>query len=183
MVGLTGIGEGRRCHGHLQQAEHIVKPANPVAAVDFFRHGKVHGDAQEHLLRRLHGNALAGADDIALQQQGKSGIVKQVVPLRADPGGKQLDFLLGVGLQNIVSVKSLLGEIYQFFIKACDVASFQRFGKVEVKPQHKKPCGNILPAGSFLGGSLHCGLDEHIQLFFCGKTGFCKGLEFGVQQL
>lgn len=43
MVGLPGIGKGGRCHGHFQQAQHIVEFPHPLQPVVLFRQGQMQG--------------------------------------------------------------------------------------------------------------------------------------------
>ncbi|MPM57319.1 hypothetical protein SDC9_104141 [bioreactor metagenome] len=69
MKRLSRVGERRGRHGHLERAEHFIKPPHPDEAIPRLRHSEMQRDTEIHLLRRLQRLTLVAADDIAPQQQ------------------------------------------------------------------------------------------------------------------
>ena len=64
VVGLARVGQGRRCNGYLQLAQHAVKTQYPAGSVGFFVHRQMHGDSHKHFLRRFKRHVCRRADKI-----------------------------------------------------------------------------------------------------------------------
>ena len=118
MVRLSGIGLRRRRHGYLMQAHNVVKFLDIEGTVLFFLHGKVHGNAEIHLLRRLKRNMLSVPNHIAGKEKVQPGIGEEVISSLVNHLRQLFHFFLRIRLQNIASVKSLLGQIAKLLIEA-----------------------------------------------------------------
>ena len=109
MVRLSGIGLRRRRHGYLMQAHNVVKLLDIEGTVLLLLHGKVHSNAEIHLLRRLERNMLSIPYHIAGKEKVQSGIGEEVISSLVNHLCQLFHFFLRISLQNIASVKSLLG--------------------------------------------------------------------------
>ena len=147
MVGLAGVCQGWGGHGHLHLGEHVVEPPHPAHAVVLLLHGKVEGDSQEHLLGGLHGDVLAGADDVPLQQQVKGGEGQEVVPLALDEGLRLHNLRLGVGVEDVVAVKPLLHQILHLVVESMDAQLGHVLTQLLLEGMVQKAPGDELPLG------------------------------------
>ena len=126
MVRLSGIGLRRRRHGYLMQAHNVVKFLDIEGTVLLLLHGKMHGNAEIHLLRRLKRNMLSVPYHITGKEKVQSGIGEEVISSLVHHLRQLFHFLLRISLQNIASVKSLLGQIAKLLIEAVKRAALFR---------------------------------------------------------
>ena len=117
MVWLSGIGKGRGCHSNLQGAQHIIEAPHPPIPVFCFQHSQMHGNPQKHLLGCLQQNLLPVPNHIPAQQQLKTGIVQQIIPLFLYIGFVAKQLFPGVVVQYIAPIQFLLCQILYFVVK------------------------------------------------------------------
>ena len=112
VIGLAGVAHGGRGHGDLEAAQHVVKPLDPRKALGaLLVHGQMQGDTQKHLLRALERLTRMAADHVALQEQVEAGVGEQVVARGINAGGRLLQLLGRIGVEDIGAVEPLVCEI------------------------------------------------------------------------
>ena len=85
VIRLSRVGECRRRHRDLLQAQHVVEAAHPVHAHRrLLEHREVQCDAEVHLLRGLERHAVMRVDDIAREQEVEARVRVEVIALRHD---------------------------------------------------------------------------------------------------
>ena len=158
MVRLPGIGLGRCRHRHLMETHHVIKLFHIKRTVFLlFLHGKMHGNAEIHLLRGLERDMLPVPNDIARKKKVQTGIGEEVISAYVHKLRNFFYLFPRIRFQNICSIKSLLREIGKFLIESVQrptlFGSFQFF----MKSIRKKTAGDSLP----------------VRLFLCSE--FCRG--------
>ena len=123
VVGLPGIGERRRGHRDLLQAQHVVEAADPVHAhIWLLEHREVQRDAEVHLLRRLERHAVMCVDDVAREQEVEARIRVEVIALLCHEAGSGRKLPLRVVFEDVAAVEPLGRQIAQLGHEVRDTA-------------------------------------------------------------
>ena len=123
VIGLPGIGERRRRHRDLLQAQHVVEAADPVHAHSRrLEHREVQGDAEVHLLRRLERHAVMRVDDVAREQEVEACVRVEVIALLCHEAGSGRKLPLRVVFEDVAAVEPLGRQIAQFGHEVRDAA-------------------------------------------------------------
>ena len=80
MIGLSGVGKGRRRHRHLMETQHIIEFLDIDGPALLFLHCQMHCDAQIHFLGRFQGRMLSVPYGVSGEEQIQPGIGKKIVP-------------------------------------------------------------------------------------------------------
>ena len=183
VVGLAGVGERRRRHGHLQAAQQVIDAPHPnQPAVLFLGHGQVERDTEKHLLHAFQGLARVGLDDISLQEQVETGIVQQLVALGAHQRRSLVDFIFRVVGQDIVAVETLRRHVFQLVVEAGNAQFFLQRAHLACRIIRKYARGNHLPGRRLGRRQFHGRLDERVESLLGGHVRLAETRELLMQR-
>ena len=120
----------------------------------------MHRDAEEHLLWGLEQRAVEVVDDVTLEHELQGRIGEKFVAVAVDERRAGGDFLLRIALEDILAVKSAVGEIAQFREKAFDAPLALALVQAVIHVRHDKTRRDKLPLRRFLCGQLDGGAHQ-----------------------
>ena len=178
MIGLAGIAQRGRGHGHFKLAEHIVEPLDPRKTLRrLLIHGEVQRDAEEHLLRTLQGRMVVRADYVTVDKQVEAGVCEQLIALGHHKGRCLLKLRDGIGGEDIIAVQTALGEVAHHLPERCDAQPATRGGKTAHKRKVQKARGDHLPTWGLLTGELNGRANERAE----ARIGILAGAREGAE--
>ena len=178
VVGLAGIAQRRRGHGHLKFAEHIVEPLDPGEALRrLLVHGEVQRDAEEHLLRALQGRMVVRVDYVTVDKQVEARVCEQLVALGHHEGRRLFKLRDRIGSEDVFAVQTALGEVAHQLPKRCDAQLATRGGKTAHKRKVQKARGDHLPTRGLLTGEFNGRTDERAE----ARVGILAGAREGAE--
>lgn len=161
VIGLAGVAHGRRGHGDLELAEHVVKTANPFEArLGILVHGKVQGDAKEHLLRALERRVVVGVDHVALNEQIEAGVGEQLVARGLEKRRGPIELSDRIGREDIRPIQALVGEMTNKLAERVDAERAARRYELTAEREPVQACRDELPARRLLARELDCATDQ-----------------------
>ena len=164
MVGLARVREGRRGHGDLKPAQHVVEaPDPPHAGARLLAKRQVQRDAHEHLLRGLQRHVVVAAYHVALQQQVEAGVVQKVVAAGVDPRGRELYLVARVALKYVRPVQPLVREVAELAIEAVDAAGALLPAKAPRRHKRQQPARYARPLRRLGARELHGGPHQGVR--------------------